>query len=73
MTVAELKKVLESCPDDMRIEIPIRSFTKSYPVFYASPFLPEVFTPNTGDSGTLRMTVSLPEGMSVADRRKVNV
>lgn len=72
MTVGELKVALEGVPDHARVEVPVRVFTRRYPVTYVTPFEAKHFqTGNHADGhpGEFRIWISLGEGLVVQDRR----
>lgn len=80
MNLGELKALVEKAYadgalDTTPVEVPVRTWTRAYPVAYVSPFDGTV-THGPGDNPTgkwgvdgLRLYVSLPEGFSVSQRK----
>jgi hypothetical protein len=65
MNTSELIKELQRLDPTgtAEVEIPVRVYTRAYPVAYLKPFQVENM------NGTVRIGVSFPEGYSVSKRR----
>jgi hypothetical protein len=70
MKVSELIKHLEAFADDLEVEVAVRVSTRAYPVVYVGGernggFIHE---PTLSPYDMVRLTISLPDGYSVAKR-----